>query len=34
MTCGNPYENMIKNSFTPFFDTMPSEKKLSDEKLE
>ena len=34
MSCGNPYENMIKNAFKPFIDTMPSEKKLSDEKLE
>ena len=29
MSCANPYEHMIKNAFTPFIDTLPSEKKLS-----
>ena len=34
MSFGNPYKNIIKNAFTPFSDTISSEKKLSDEKLE
>ena len=34
MSCGNPYELLIKNALTPFIDNMPSENKLSDEKLE
>ena len=34
MSCGNPYENLIKNAFTPFIDKMSSSKKLSDKKLE
>ena len=34
MSCGNPYKHMIKNAFSPFFGTKPSEKKLSDKKLE
>ena len=34
MSCANPNEHMIKNAFTPFIDTLPSVKKLSDEKLE
>ena len=34
MSCGYPHKHMIKNAFTSFIDTMTSEKKLSDEKLE
>ena len=34
MSCGNPFEHMIKNVFTPFINIMSSEKKLSDKKLE
>jgi len=34
MSWGNPYKHMIKNAFTPFGDTISSEKNLSDEKLE
>ncbi|KGF97103.1 hypothetical protein EU96_1744 [Prochlorococcus marinus str. MIT 9302] len=34
MSCGNTYKHMIKNAFTPFWDAISSEKKLSDEKLE
>ena len=34
MSCGNPIEHMMKIAFTPFIDTILSEKKLSDEKLE
>ena len=34
MSCGNPYKHMLKNAFRPFIDAMPSEKKLSDKKLE
>ena len=34
MSCGYPFKHMIKNACTPFIDTMISEKKLSDEKLE
>ena len=34
MSCGNPYEHIIKNAFTPFIDKILSENKLSDEKLE
>ena len=34
MSCGKPYEHIIKNAFSSFIDTMNPEKKLSDEKLE
>ena len=34
MSCGNPFENIIKNAFSPFIDIISSEKELSDEKLE
>ena len=34
MSCGKLYKHMLKNAFTHFIDTMISEKKLSDEKLE
>ncbi len=34
MSYGNPVKHKFQNAFRPFIDTMPSEKKLSDEKLE
>ncbi len=34
MSCGNPYKHTTKNAFTPFSDTISTEKQLSDEKLE
>ena len=34
MSCGNPMKQKFQNALKPFFDTMPSEKKLSDKKLE
>ena len=34
MSCGNPFNHMIKNAFTSFIDAISSEKKLSDQKLE
>ena len=34
MSCGNPYKHMIKNALISFIDSVSSEKKLSDEKLE
>ena len=34
MSCGNPMKHNFQNVFTPFIDTISSEKKLSDEKLE
>ena len=34
MSFGNPYKHMIKNAFTPFIESVSSEKNLSDKKLE